>query len=75
MSPMRSLPCLPILAALLLSGAVAAQGALPELRTQGDVSWLSGGVGGDESAAIKAARDRFSLSLTLSARGDGRENR
>ncbi len=49
--------------ALGLSGAAFAQDGLPPLQTSGGVTYLTGGVGLDESAAIKAAEKDFNLSL------------
>ena len=49
--------------ALGLAGAAFAQDGLPPVRTFGSVSYVTGGVGLDESAAIKAAEKDFSLSL------------
>ena len=45
------------------AGAVLAAGDLPPLQTSGSVSYVTGGIGLDESAAIKAAEKDFSLSL------------
>jgi hypothetical protein len=49
--------------ALGLSGAALAQGGLPPLQNSGGVSYMTGGVGLDEAAAIKAAEKDFNLSL------------
>ena len=49
--------------ALGLAGAAFAQDALPPLQTSGGVSYMTGGIGLDESAAIKAAEKDFNLSL------------
>ncbi len=43
----------------------ADQGALPAAAQQGDVTFLSGGVGKDESDAIKKAGAHWPLSLTF----------
>lgn len=48
---------------LSLAGAAFAQDGLPPLQTSGGVSYITGGVGLDESAAIKAAEKDFNLSL------------
>lgn len=42
---------------------------LPASKTQGDVVFLSGGIGGDETAAIKAAESRYSLTLLFATTG------
>ena len=49
--------------ALGLAGAVLAAGELPPLHTSGGVSYVTGGIGLDESTAIKAAEKDFNLSL------------
>jgi hypothetical protein len=58
--------------ALGLAGAAFAQDGLPPVRTFGSVSYITGGVGLDESAAIKAAEKDFALSLLFaqSKRGE-----
>jgi hypothetical protein len=53
--------------ALGLAAAAFAQDGLPPVRTFGSVSYVTGGVGLDESAAIKAAEKDFALSLTFTA--------
>ncbi|GAB3627428.1 carboxypeptidase regulatory-like domain-containing protein [Pandoraea terrae] len=62
-------------ATLALAGGAAlaqaqSEGLPPEVQ-QGSVSYLSGGVAGDESAAIKQAMGRYPLSIELYAKGDG----
>ncbi len=49
--------------ALGLAGAAFAQSGLPPVQTFGSVSYVTGGIGLDESSAIKAAEKDFSLSL------------
>lgn len=44
---------------------------LPPTQTQGDVVYLSGGIGKDETAAIKAATSRYPLSLLFATTGSG----
>lgn len=46
-----------------LAGTVLAAGDLPPLQTFGSVSYITGGIGLDESRAIKAAEKDFTLSL------------
>jgi hypothetical protein len=53
--------------ALGLAGVAFAQDALPPVQTFGSVSYVTGGIGLDESAAIKAAEKDFALSLTFAA--------
>jgi hypothetical protein len=49
---------------------VQAQGALPAMRSEGPVSYACGGIGVDESTAMRAAMKSHPLSL-LFARADG----
>jgi len=58
--------------ALGLAGAAFAQSGLPPVQTFGSVSYVTGGIGLDESSAIKAAEKDFSLSLLFaqSKRGE-----
>ena len=49
--------------ALGLAGAAFAQEGLPQARTFAGVSYITGGIGLDESTAIKAAEKDFTLSL------------
>jgi type IV secretory pathway TrbL component len=45
------------------AAAPAATGALPPAHHAGSISYLSGGIGSDQSAAFKAAMTRYPLSL------------
>lgn len=49
-----------------------AEGALPEVQKSGAVEYLTGGVGLDESTAIKSASGQWPLSLVFSVQADGR---
>ena len=49
---------------------VQAQGAVPEMRSEGPVRYACGGIGVDESTAMRAAMKSHPLSL-LFARADG----
>ena len=40
-------------------------------QTQGEVSFVSGGVGGDERSAMQAIRADYNLSLLFSVQGSG----
>lgn len=63
-------------AVLLISilGSAYATASLPPVQTQGDVSYLSGGVGHDEAMAIKATSSRYSLMLEfIGATGYGHQ--
>lgn len=56
-----------ILAALAVAATVDAlaadAGALPAVQRSGDVEYVTGGIGSDESAALKAAAARWPLAL------------
>jgi len=47
---------------ILAIGALATED-LPPMQTYGNVSYISGGIGLDESTAVKAAKNDFTLSL------------
>ena len=49
-----------------------AEGAMPAVQKSGAVEYLSGGVGLDESTAIKSASGQWPLSLVFSVQVDGR---
>ena len=59
-----------VLASLLSSLPAVAQSA-PEPRTQGAVSFISGGVGAEENQALQAVRSDYNLHLLFSAQGGG----
>ncbi|SEA13095.1 hypothetical protein [Paraburkholderia sartisoli] len=44
-------------------------GGLPQIQQQGDVSFTSGGVGQDESKALRAAQSQWPLSLRFTGPG------
>ncbi|HKT96970.1 MAG TPA: carboxypeptidase-like regulatory domain-containing protein [Paraburkholderia sp.] len=49
----------------------AAAGALPPTQHAGSISYLSGGVGSDQSAAFKAVMTRYPLSLEFARKSAG----
>lgn len=49
-----------------------AQAALPAVKHQGTVQYVSGGIGLDESEALKAAAKDYPLALTFAAQRDGK---
>lgn len=61
-------------AGLLLGSAAQAQSdaALPPVQKSGAVEYLSGGIGLDESAAIKSASRHWPLSLVFSVQAAGK---
>lgn len=67
------------LAAMMAVGSIAlagvlstAQAALPPVKHQGTVQYVSGGIGIDESEAMKAAAKDYPLALTFAALRDGK---
>lgn len=74
MKPMNALPCAVVLLSLCAALPTHAQiSALPPVQTQGDIRYLSGGVGADETAAIKAETSRYALTLLFAAKSDGND--
>jgi hypothetical protein len=70
---MNKLLCCTLLAGLMAAPILHAQDAstptpLPATTTEGDVSYLSGGIGIDESTAMKNAASKYSLELVFSAK-------
>ena len=51
----------------LTAAAHADEGSLPPERSQGSVTYVSGGIGKDESDAMKRAASRYSLSVEMSS--------
>ena len=45
--------------------------ALPKVQTQGEASFVSGGIGDDELAAMHEARRDYNLQLLFAAKGSG----
>lgn len=63
-------PYLALILPCLLAGLpVPAQSAALTPQTQGEVTFISGGVGGDEQAAMQAVRGDYNLSLLFSVQG------
>ncbi|CAB3690083.1 MULTISPECIES: carboxypeptidase regulatory-like domain-containing protein [Achromobacter] len=61
------------LGGIALAGVLStAQAALPPVQHQGAVQYMSGGIGIDESEAMKAAAKDYPLSLTFAAQRDGK---
>ncbi|WP_157200523.1 carboxypeptidase regulatory-like domain-containing protein [Methylomonas lenta] len=55
----------------MLSFLVFAKDPLIKLQTQGEISFVSGGVGGDERDAMHAIRSDYNLNLLFSEAGSG----
>ena len=49
------------------AAALAAEDALPPERSQGSVTYVSGGIGKDESDAMKEAASRYSLAIEMAS--------
>ena len=60
-----------LLGLLIIGGLTAAahadEGTLPAERSQGSVTYISGGIGQDESDAMKRAASRYSLAIEMSS--------
>ena len=65
--------CAGISAMLLVAAASADDGALPPLQHVGELSYISGGIGLDESSAMKAQAGTYALALTFAARVGDRD--
>lgn len=63
------------LAALLCAAAARADdSALPPVQHSGDIAWISGGIGEDESGAIKAAGPKYALWISFISRIEGKDS-
>jgi hypothetical protein len=60
------------LAAALAAGAPAYAMTAPKAVTHGEASWVSGGIGSAEVAAIKSEAPGFPLALTFAQHSQGR---
>jgi hypothetical protein len=67
---MKRLQLTLILSCILISFQAVAD-SLIKPQTQGDVTFVSGGVGGDERSAMQALRADYNLSLLFSVQGTG----
>ncbi|MEQ1485672.1 carboxypeptidase regulatory-like domain-containing protein [Methyloglobulus sp.] len=67
---MKRLQLTLILSCILFSFQAIAE-SLVKPQTQGDVTFVSGGVGGDERSAMQAIRTDYNLSLLFSVQGSG----
>jgi hypothetical protein len=66
---MKKLPLVLILPCVLFSLTALAEYAPIQAQTQGDVSFVSGGVGIDERAELQAIQANYNLSLLFSEQG------
>jgi opacity protein-like surface antigen len=60
------------LIACAASAGAFAQSAMPPEQTQGNVRYVTGGIGKDESEAMKAAESTYSISLVFAVQRDGK---
>lgn len=60
-----------ILPCILFSLSAVAEQELITPQTQGEVTFVNGGVGGDEQAAMQALRPDYNLHLLFSIKGTG----
>jgi hypothetical protein len=68
-----ALACLAAAALLCAAAARADDDALPPVQHSGDISYISGGVGLDESDAIKAAGPKYPLWISFTSRVEGKD--
>jgi hypothetical protein len=68
---MKRLPFALFLSCILLSFAALAEPSPLKPQTQGEVAFVSGGVGDDEQSAMQAMRADYNLSLLFSLKGTG----
>lgn len=68
---MKRLHLVVILSCVLFSLLSVAEQSPVEPKTQGEVIFISGGVGADERSAMQAIRANYNLSLLFSIRGTG----
>lgn len=61
------------LGSMAIAGILStAQAGMPPVQHQGSVEYVSGGIGIDESEAMKAAASHYPLALTFAAQRDGK---
>lgn len=58
---------------LVLSGIAVSSAQLPMRQTQGDIQYISGGIGEDEEKAMRAVSTSWPLSLEFSKYLDGKD--
>ena len=66
--PMTVAPAVAIALLASLAPAASARTAMPPIHTSGQVAFVSGGVGADESAAMQRAAGRYELELVFAVR-------
>ena len=67
---MKTRLCIPASALLLCAAVQASAAVLPQARSDNGITYLSGGVGRDEAAAMKAQAKNYPLSVVFSAGKD-----
>ncbi|WP_445369614.1 carboxypeptidase-like regulatory domain-containing protein [Methylomonas sp. BW4-1] len=68
---MKPLPLALILAGIIYSFSAIADALPLQPQSQGEVRFVSGGIGGDERDALRAVRADYNLSLLFSMKGTG----
>lgn len=68
---MKRLNVMLIIAGLLFSLTAAAEQSVLKPQTQGDVTFVSGGIGTDEQNEMQAVRADYNLNLLFSVKGTG----
>jgi len=68
---MKPLHLVLVLPCVLFGFPAVAEQPLIEPQTQGEVSFISGGVGSDEQKAMQAVRAKYNLCLLFSEKGTG----
>jgi hypothetical protein len=68
---MKTKVMLVFLAALFAAGTVSAQEPVPQPRTEGGITFISGGVGMEERDALKKVEGDYNLRLLFAAQGSG----
>jgi opacity protein-like surface antigen len=61
-----------LLIACAASAGALAQSSMPPEQSQGNVRYVTGGIGKDESEAMKAAESNYAISLVFSVHRDGK---
>jgi hypothetical protein len=68
---MKRLPSALVIPCFLISLQAFAQEDWPEPQTQGDATFVSGGIGESERSAMEAMKSDYNLNLLFAAKGTG----
>ena len=72
MASTRRVLCVLVVSGMLALAARAEDGVMPPEKTHGSVTFVSGGIGTDESEAMKRAAARYSLSIEMASTAGAR---